>query len=154
MSRRMHRDISEGGSTALSTPQRDGSHSTSLGATEVTRPTRNPATMGLCRRRVALPCLGCCGLWEGLSVWLFCLLDSSSSPHASLHSLLPTAALCTFSGTICWHTGWLLPCEVNFSSSRCPGAETFPGPSLASEIGATQRVVPAPACWAAALDFT
>ena len=147
MSMYMHRHISEGRSTALSTPQRDGGHCTP-GATEVSRPTRIPATVGLCRRRVALPRPGRCGLWEGRSIWLFCLLDSSSGPHASLHPLLPIAALCIFSGTICWHTGWLLPCEVNVSSSRCSGAESFPGPGLASEIGATHCEVPAPACWA------
>ena len=89
MSRRMHRDILEGGSTAPSTSQRDGSYCTSLGATELTQPTTSPDTTGLRRPRGALPCLGRCGLWEGPSVWLLCPLDSSSRPRASLHSLLP-----------------------------------------------------------------
>ena len=62
---------------------------------------------------------------------------SPTSAPDSLLLLIP----CILSGTRCWHSGWLLPCEASFSSSRCLDTEPLPGFGL-SETSATQSVVP------------
>lgn len=114
MSACVHTVVSEGGSTALTESQRGGSHCTSLGVMGVTWAARDLVT---CKgtRRVALSCLGLFGLWEGSSVWLLCLLDSSSSPHAAPYTLLQTAV-------ICFSQGLDAGTQVGFS----PVKSTFP----------------------------
>ena len=77
-----------------------------------------------------MSCSGALRPLEGCSVWLFCPFDSSSRPTAPSHRLLRTAAICILSGTRCWSKGWLLPCEVSFSLSRCPDTEPLWGHSL------------------------
>lgn len=64
----------------------------------------------VCQCRQGEPCLvqGPRGPWGVCSVWLLCLSDFSSRPIAAL---IP----CILSGTGCWHTDWLLLCEVSFS---------------------------------------
>lgn len=114
MSACVHTVVSEGGSTALTESQRGGSHCTSLGVMGVAWAARDLVT---CKgtRRVALSCLGLFGLWEGSSVWLLCLLDSSSSPHAAPYTLLQTAV-------ICFSQGLDAGTQVGFS----PVKSTFP----------------------------